>query len=79
MSTLSSAIRGLNGKSKGLQLRMKLVSLALLVYLIWGERNNRIFIHKSSSIDATFQRFQILFYTILHFHEKEYSFYYVAA
>ena len=40
---------------------MRRVSLALLVYLIWGERNNRIFAHKSSSVDATFRRFQILF------------------
>ena len=79
MSTLSSAIRGLNGRSKELNLRMRRVSLALLVYLIWHERNNRIFAQKSSSVDATLRRFQILFYTVLLFHEKDHSLYHVAA
>ncbi|KAL3565187.1 hypothetical protein D5086_033233 [Populus alba] len=79
MSTLSSAIRGLNGRSKKLKLRMRRVSLALLVYLIWNERNNRIFAQKSSSVDATFRRFQILFYTVLLFHEKDHTLYHVAA
>jgi hypothetical protein len=79
MSTLSSAISGLNGRRKELTQRMRRASLALLVYLIWDERNNRIFAHKSSSVDATFRRFQILFYTVLHFHEKDHSLYHVAA
>jgi hypothetical protein len=79
MSTLSSAISGLNGRRKELTQRMRRASLALLVYLIWDERNNRIFAHKSSSIDATFRRLQILFYTVLHFHEKDHSLYHVAA
>ena len=78
MSTLSSAIRGLNGRSKELNLRMRRVSLALLVYLIWHERNNHIFAQKSSSVDATLRRFQILFYTVLLFHEKDHSLYHVA-
>ncbi|KAJ6932534.1 hypothetical protein NC651_008083 [Populus alba x Populus x berolinensis] len=79
MSTLFSAIRGLNGRSKELKPRMRRVSLALLVYLIWDERNNHIFAQKSTFIDATFRRFQILFYTVLHFHEKDHSLYHVAA
>ena len=49
---------------------MRKVSLVVLVYLIWEERNRRIFYNTGKSIEAVFRKFQILFYTILYFHEK---------
>jgi len=49
---------------------MRRVSLAILVYLIWEERNKRIFNNTVKSVDAIFTKFQILFYTILYFHEN---------
>jgi hypothetical protein len=47
ISSLSSTVRGLSGRSKRLHYRMRRVSLALLVHLIWNERNRRIFEHVS--------------------------------
>ena len=49
---------------------MRRVSLAVLVYLIWEERNRGIFDNTSKLVEAVFRKFQILFYTILYFHEK---------
>jgi hypothetical protein len=57
---------------------MRRVSLAVLVYLIWEERNKRIFNNIGKSVEAIFRKFQILFYTILYFHEKNHLAYSVA-
>jgi hypothetical protein len=54
MSSLSGALRGLSGRSKGLHQRMRRVALPLLVHLIWNERNKRLFEHVSKSVDAVF-------------------------
>jgi hypothetical protein len=70
MATLNSAIRGLTSNKKGLQLRMRRVSLALVVYLIWEERNKRVFDNIDKSINLIFRKYQIMFYTILYFHDK---------
>jgi hypothetical protein len=40
MPSLNRAIRVLHNRKKGLQSRMRRVSLAILVYLIWEERTN---------------------------------------
>jgi len=49
---------------------MRRVSLALVVYLIWGERNKRVFDNIVKSVDYLLRKFQILFYTVLYFHES---------
>jgi len=67
---LHSALRGLNANKKGLQSRMCRVSLALVVYLIWGEWNKRVFDNIVKSVDYLLRMFQILFYTVLYFHES---------
>jgi hypothetical protein len=67
--SLSRAARVLHNNKKGLQPRMRRVSLAVFVYLIWEERNKRIFNNTGKSVKAIF-RIQILFYTILYFHEN---------
>lgn len=71
MSTLHSAIRGLNTGKKDLNSRMRRVSLGIVVYLIWQERNKRVFEMSHNSVDLMFRRYQILFYTIFYFHEKD--------
>jgi hypothetical protein len=43
MSILNSAVRGLTPRKKVLEARMRRVSLGIVVYLIWEERNKRIF------------------------------------
>jgi len=50
---------------------MRRVSLVILVYLIWEERNRHIFNNTAKSVETIFRKFQILFYTILYFHEKK--------
>ncbi|KAL9347256.1 hypothetical protein Peur_058622 [Populus x canadensis] len=70
MTTLKSAVRGLSTRGKNLEARMRRVSLSMLVYLIWDERNKRIFEGKSALPALVFQKFQILFFMVLHFHEK---------
>jgi len=70
MPTLNRAVRVLSNNEKGLQPRMRRVSLAFLVYLIWEERNRRIFTNTAKSVEVIFRKFQILFYTILYFHKK---------
>jgi hypothetical protein len=45
--------------------------LGITVYLIWEERNKRVFDAKSREVDVMFRRFQILFYTVFHFHEQD--------
>jgi hypothetical protein len=78
MLSLSRAARVLHNNKKGLQPRMRRVSLAVLVYLIWEERNRRIFNNTGKSVQAIFRKFQILFYTILYFHENNPQAYSVA-
>jgi hypothetical protein len=78
MLSLSRATRVLHNNKKGLQPRMRRVSLIVLVYLIWEERNKRIFNNTGKSVEAIFRKFQILFYTILYFHEKNHLAYSVA-
>jgi len=71
MMTLTSAIRGLNSGGNNLEARMRRVSLGLTVYLIWEERNKRIFDRKNSSVGNIFRKFHIMFYTVFHFYEKD--------
>jgi hypothetical protein len=52
-----------------MEFRMRRVSLAITVYLLWEERNRRVFEGKTREVDAVFRRFQILFYTVFYFHE----------
>jgi hypothetical protein len=78
MLSLSRATRVLHNNKKGLQPRMRRVSLIVHVYLIWEERNKRIFNNTGKSVEAIFRKFQILFYTILYFHEKNHLAYSVA-
>jgi len=56
MTTLSSAIRGLNSSKNNLEARMGRVSLGLLVYLIWEERNTWIFESTCKWIDLIFSQ-----------------------
>jgi len=78
MANLTSAIRAMNNNKKGLQSRMKRVGLALVVYIIWEERNRRVFENAEKSIDVLFRKFQILFYTVLYFHDNNHLAYNVA-
>jgi len=73
MTTLYSALRGLRFRKSNLEARMRRVSLGIGVYLISEERNKRIFEGKCLGVDRVFRRFQILFYTILHFHVADHS------
>ena len=73
MSSLRSAIRGLNSKRSNMKSRMRRVSLAITVYLIWEERNRWVFDAQSREVDSVFRRFQILFYIVFHFHEKNHQ------
>ena len=69
--TLTSAIRGLNSGGNNLEARMRRVSLGLTVYHIWEEINKRIFYGKNTSVGNIFRKFQIMFYTVFHFYEKD--------
>jgi len=69
--TLTSAIRGLNSRGNNLEARMRRVSLSLTVYLIWEERNKRIFDRKNTSVGNIFRKFHIMFYIVFHFYEKD--------
>ncbi|KAJ6923559.1 hypothetical protein NC652_017016 [Populus alba x Populus x berolinensis] len=41
---------------------MHRVSLGILIYLIWKERNKRVFDNSCIPVSLVFHRFQILFY-----------------
>jgi hypothetical protein len=69
--TLNRSLRGLNSKRSNLEFQMRRVSLAITVYLIWEERNKRVFDGKSRGVDTVFRSFQILFYIVFRFHEKD--------
>jgi hypothetical protein len=71
MMTLTSAIRGLHSGGNNLEAQMRRVSLGLMVYLIWEERNKIIFYGKSTLVGNTFRKFQVIFYTVFHFYEKD--------
>lgn len=68
LPTLSSAIRGLAPKKKSMVHRMRRASLSIAVYLLWEERNKRLFDKTALSIEKLFRRFQVLFFTVFHFH-----------
>lgn len=70
MATFKSAVRGLSSRKKNLEARMQRASLNIMVYLIWEERNKRIFEGKCTLPTLVFRKFQILFFMVLHFHEK---------
>ena len=70
MSTINSVVRGLHLKGKIAVTRMKKVSLSIVVYLIWEERNIRVFENSCSLVESFFRRFQVLFHMILHFYEQ---------
>jgi hypothetical protein len=70
MSILNSAVRGLTPRKKVLEARMRRVSLGTVVYLIWEERNKRIFDNTCHPVDVIFLKFHVIFYMILHFHEQ---------
>jgi len=69
--SLNSALRGLHPKKKSMEARMRRVSLGITVYLFWEERNKLVFEGKTRGVDVVFRRFQILFYIIFHFHERD--------
>jgi hypothetical protein len=71
MTTINSAVRGLHLKGKAAVTRMKRVSLSIVVYLIWEERNRRVFENSCSPVEPLFRRFQVLFYMILRFHQRD--------
>ena len=73
MNSLPSALIGMHPKKRSHAARMRRVSLGIVIYLIWEERNRRVFERNSRSINTVFRRFQILFFTILHFHVKDNS------
>jgi hypothetical protein len=54
-----------------MEARMRRVSLGITVNLFWEERNKLVFEGKTRGVDVVFRRFQILFYIIFHFHEKD--------
>ena len=50
---------------------MRRFSLGLTVYLIWEEKNKRIFDDTCITVETIFRKFQVLFYIVFHFHEKD--------
>jgi len=52
MSTLNSVVKGLNLKRKNVVARMRRVSISIVVYLIWEERNKRVFENACSLVDS---------------------------
>ena len=70
MTTINSSVRGLHLKGKTAVTRMKKVSL-IIVYLIWEERNKRVFENSCSFVEPIFRRFQVIFYMILRFHQRD--------
>ena len=71
MSTLTSPIRGLCRGGNNVDGRMRHVSLGILVYIIWEERNKRIFDRTCTSITSLFRKFQTLFFLVFHFHKSD--------
>jgi hypothetical protein len=67
MSTINSAIRDFLSGKNNLVGRMCRVSLAILIYLIWEERNKRVSDNSCTSVSFVF--LQIPDSLVLHFHE----------
>jgi hypothetical protein len=70
MSTINIAIWGLHYTGNNTVGRMRRVSLGILIYLIWEERNKRIFYNTCNSVSFVFSKLQVMFFMVLHFHEK---------
>jgi hypothetical protein len=70
MSIIVSAIRGLSPRGRNKEAKMRRVSLGLTIYLIWVERNKRLFDNCSVSVEMIFHKFQVMFYTIFHFYDQ---------
>jgi len=56
---------------------MRRVSLGIMVYLIWEERNKRVFDGQFKESATMFRCFQIIFYIVFHFYEKDHLILYV--
>jgi len=54
MATISSAVRGLNIRGENVVARMKRVSLNIVVYLIWEERNQRVSENSCTLVEYVF-------------------------
>jgi len=64
-------MRGLCRGGNNANSRMRHASLGILVCIIWEEWNKRILDGTCTPIASLFRKFQILFYTIFHFHEHD--------
>jgi hypothetical protein len=73
MNSLSSALCGLHPKKRSMAARMRRVSLGIVVYLIWEGYNRIIFYSNSRDVHTVFKRFQVLFFIIFHFYERDHS------
>jgi len=62
ISTINSAIRGLLSGRNNTDSRMRRVSLGIHIYLIWEERNKRVFDNSCNSVSFIFHILQIHFY-----------------
>ena len=71
MMSLISALRGLNTGGQSMESRLRRISLGITVYIIWEERNNRVFHSTQLSVRKVFRKFQNMFFTIFHFREKD--------
>ena len=71
LSTLTSAVRYLGVRRNNSHAKMRRVALSVLIYLIWEERNRRTFDSLDNQTDQIFRRFQLVFYMIYFFHEKD--------
>jgi len=58
MAIISSAIRGLNIRGKNIFARMKKVCFSIVVYLIWEERNRRVFKNSCTLVESVFGDFR---------------------
>jgi hypothetical protein len=67
MLTINSAIRGLSSRRNNTVSRIWRVSLGILIYLIWEEKNKRVFDNSCNPVPFIFRRLKVLFYMILHF------------
>ena len=71
MSSLTSAIRDLISKRNKMEHKMRRASLGILVYLIWEEKNKRLFDNSYTSVEKVFRRLQFLFFIVFHFQERD--------
>ena len=71
ITSLSSALWELNKGGHSMENRLRRISLGITVYLIWEERNNRVFNSNRLSVGNIFRKFQVMFFTTFHFREKD--------